>query len=87
MQLPFLLGALEIDLSHIIQIEHCLREWESGLQVQISLDENIDAPRYRTHLANAISWRNLNKRMTDLICKHISGKLLLVPSEFVWSFN
>ena len=70
-----------------MQIEHCLREWESGTQLQVNLDETADTPRYRTHLANAIAWEDLDKTKTTLIRKHLSERLLWVPVEFLGCFS
>jgi len=65
------------------QIEHCLREWESGTHVPVSLDGAVDGSRYRIHMANAVSWQGLNREATTRIREHLSGKLLWVPDGLV----
>jgi hypothetical protein len=59
-----------------MQIEHCIREWESGKRVLVNLDEATDGPRYHTHMANATSWQGLNRETTTQIREHLSKKLL-----------
>jgi hypothetical protein len=70
-----------------VQIEHCLHEWESGVFVPTNLDETVDGPRYRNHLANAITWKNLNKDATTRILEHISCKLLYVSRAETYSIG
>lgn len=82
LQLPIV---FELNLPHSKQIEHCLREWESGVQSQVNLDENVDATRYRTHISNAVEWEHLNEEKTTLVRKHISTKLLWVHSYYLTS--
>lgn len=77
---------MQIHLPCFIQIEHCLREWESGIQIQVNLDETADTPRYRTHMANAVTWKNLNENKTTQIRQHLSGRLLWVPGKSIWPF-
>ena len=60
----------------LVQIEHCLHEWESGVHVPVNLDETVDGPRYRNHMANATVWKALNEGATTQILQHISNKLL-----------
>ena len=76
-----LLGALDTDLPCIIQIEHCLHEWESGIHVPTNLDETVDGPRYRNHMSNAVAWKNLNDNATTRVLEHISSKLSWVPND------
>ncbi len=57
-------------------MEHCLREWASGVQVQCDLEEEIDAISYRIHLDNHTEWKHINEKMTTLVLKHIAGRLL-----------
>jgi hypothetical protein len=65
----------------VLQIEHCLREWETGKCVLVNLDEATDGSRYRTHMNNATSWQGLNREATTKIREHLSKKLLWVPSR------
>jgi len=73
--LPFSSQVSNLLTSYPAQIEHCLREWESGSQIQVSLDETVDTPRYRTHLANATTWKHLNEDKTTQILEHLSNRL------------
>jgi hypothetical protein len=60
----------------VIQIEHCLREWESGKHVPVNLDETTDGFRFHAHTANTASWQGLNRDATTRIREHLSKKLL-----------
>lgn len=68
---------------YLAQIEHCLREWQSGKRVPANLDEATDGLRYRTHMANAVSWQGLNRTATTRIREHLSKKLLWVPTNML----
>ena len=70
------LSVADACLPYVVQIEHCLHEWESGAHVSANLDETTDGPRYRNHIANAIAWKGLNEGATTRILEHISSKLL-----------
>lgn len=73
-----------IDSPYLTQIEHCLREWESGTRLQANLDETTDTPRYRTHMANAVAWECLDKEKTTLVRQHLSGRLMRVSNTSFW---
>jgi hypothetical protein len=66
---------------YAVQMEHCLREWETGKCVSVNLDETTDGSRYRTHMTNATSWQGLNHEATTKIREHLSKKLLWVPGR------
>jgi len=51
----------------VIQIEHCLQEWESGKHVPVNLNEATDGSQYCVYVANAALWEELDQKKTTEI--------------------